>query len=114
MRNRVKKGAAVLLAILMMGSTGSVWASPAEKEAETQTSPFLQEFQNPSGQNLPKTRWWIPGSHMTKAEIEAEIKSMSDAGFGGAEVVPVSSGGKEGSSIDSSYAAGGGKVRLYH
>lgn len=100
MRNRVKKGAAVLLAILMMGSTGSVWASPAEKEAETQTSPFLQEFQNPSGQNRPKTRWWIPGSHMTKAEIEAEIKSMSDAGFGGAEVVPVSSGGKDGSSID--------------
>ena len=37
---------------------------------------------------------------MTKTEIEAEIKSMSEAGFGGAEIVPVSSGGNDGSSID--------------
>ncbi len=37
---------------------------------------------------------------MTKSEIEAEIKSMSEAGFGGAEIVPVSTGGNDGSSID--------------
>ncbi|PWM99062.1 MAG: hypothetical protein DBX37_05520 [Massilioclostridium sp.] len=37
---------------------------------------------------------------MTKSEIETEIKSMSEAGFGGAEIVPVSTGGEGGDSID--------------
>ena len=96
MKNMVKKGVAICLAALMVGSTTSVFA--VDSSNSTTENSFLQEFKDPSGENRPKTRWWVPGSHMTKSEIEMEIKSMSEAGFSGAEVVPVSIGGAEGSS----------------
>ena len=94
----VKKGVAICLAALMVGSTTSVFA--VDSSNSTTENSFLQEFKDPSGENRPKTRWWVPGSHMTKSEIETEIKSMSEAGFGGAEIVPVSTGGEGGDSID--------------
>lgn len=62
--------------------------------------PFIDGFVDVAMENRPRTRWWVPGSHMTKAEIEAEIKSMVNAGFGGAEIVPVATGGEGGDSID--------------
>ena len=58
------------------------------------------EFAKPSADNRPLTRWWVPGSHMTKPEIRKEILSMVNAGFGGAEVVPVAVGGEGGAQID--------------
>lgn len=95
----VKKGVSICLAALMVGSTTtSVFA--VDSSNPTTENSFLQEFKDPSGENRPKTRWWVPGSHMTKSEIETEIKSMSEAGFGGAEIVPVSTGGEGGDSID--------------
>ena len=57
---------------------------------------FSQTFSNPTVDNRPLTRWWIPGANMTKAEIRREIESMAAAGFGGAEVVPVAMDGGDG------------------
>ena len=34
----------------------------------------------------PKIRWWIPGAQATAEELKAELRSMKDAGFLGAEI----------------------------
>ena len=57
---------------------------------------FSKNFSEPTTDNRPLTRWWIPGANITKNEIRHEIESMSAAGFGGAEVVPVSMDGGDG------------------
>ena len=57
---------------------------------------FSKNFSEPTTDNRPLTRWWIPGANITKNEIRHEIQSMSEAGFGGAEVVPVAMDGGDG------------------
>lgn len=81
----LRKKALIALAAMTLGSFGNVYASN-----------LAADFKNPSADNRPLTRWWVPGSRMTKAEIRAEIESMAAAGFGGAEVVPVASDGGDG------------------
>lgn len=102
MKQLFKKGVAGCLAALLAFSGVSALGSPPPVQAADNsfTGEFADEFANPSGAVRPKTRWWVPGSHMTKDEIEQEIKSMAQAGFGGAEVVPVATGGEGGDSID--------------
>ena len=57
---------------------------------------FAKNFSEPTTDNRPLTRWWIPGANITKNEIRHEIQSMAAAGFGGAEVVPVAMDGGDG------------------
>ena len=57
---------------------------------------FSKNFSEPTTDNRPLTRWWIPGANITKNEIRHEIQSMAAAGFGGAEVVPVAMDGGDG------------------
>ena len=93
-----KKGLAGCLAALLLVSSVSALGAPSPVQGADQS--FASDFVSPPSETRPKTRWWVPGSHMTKEEIEKEIASMAQAGFGGAEVVPVSPGGEGGTSID--------------
>lgn len=91
-----KKGIVLIMSVTLL-VTGLL--IPSQINAISQDD-FIQGFVDVDMANRPKTRWWVPGSHMTKDEIEAEIKSMVAAGFGGAEIVPVATGGEGGDSID--------------
>lgn len=93
-----KKGLAGCLAALLLVSSVTALGAPSPVQGADQS--FASDFASPPSAARPKTRWWVPGSHMTKEEIEKEIASMAQAGFGGAEVVPVATGGEGGSSID--------------
>ena len=83
-----KKTLTALSLLAMIHGFNSAQAAVDEK--------FSQTFSNPTVDNRPLTRWWIPGANMTKAEIRREIESMVLAGFGGAEVVPVAMDGGDG------------------
>jgi hypothetical protein len=48
---------------------------------------FLQEFINPKNNVRPKMRWWLPGAFMDNNEIKREIRILSEAGYGGAEIL---------------------------
>lgn len=98
MNQLFKKGLAGCLAALLLLSSVSALEDPSPVQAAEHS--FASDFASPPSEARPKTRWWVPGSHMTKEEIEKEIASMAQAGFGGAEVVPVSPGGEGGTSID--------------
>ena len=64
MKNMVKKGVAVCLATLMVGSTTSVFA--VDSSNPTTEHSFVQEFKDLSGENRLRTRWWVPGSPYDK------------------------------------------------
>lgn len=100
-------GLSVLLALSLAGCGGWQPATQAgrgevEREVVRQVAtassdnPLVQSFAQPESQYRPLTRWWVPGSQMDKAEVKHEIESMVEAGFGGAEVVPVSIAGGDG------------------
>lgn len=104
MNKQVLTGLALMMALSSIGcasqptaSTSTTSTASAATEAEgVKNVSIVEEFKNPANQNKPLTRWWVPGSQMNKDEIEKEIKSMADAGFGGAEIVPVSVEGGDG------------------
>lgn len=87
--NRILKKSLTALTLLAIVNGGSLAQAAIDEN-------FQQTFSNPSTDNRPLTRWWIPGANMTKSEIRREIESMSRAGFGGAEVVPVAMDGGDG------------------
>lgn len=95
MKKTVRTALAGLLAASMIGCTQSAETEP-EEENNTVKSEFAAAFANPSDENKPLTRWWVPGSMMDKEEVKKEIESMVQAGFGGAEIVPVSVAGGDG------------------
>lgn len=84
-----KKASIAALAMLIAGYS-------AYADAAQQADPFTLRFATPQMADKPLTRWWVPGAKMSKAEIQKEIQSMVDAGFGGAEIVPVSLAGGDG------------------
>ena len=93
---------ALAVSLIACGQTATEETPPEEQaneetlpEAETAELSFAEGFASPPVENRPLTRWWVPGALMTKEEIKAEIESMSAAGFGGAEVVPVAVAGAE-------------------
>ncbi|MCI9572874.1 MAG: hypothetical protein HFH97_09730 [Lachnospiraceae bacterium] len=47
---------------------------------------ILQRFREMDESARPKIRWWIPGAQTTAEELKAELRSMKDAGFLGAEI----------------------------
>lgn len=83
----------LLVLSLLACNTGK--KSNSSKE-ELSASAFSQRFKSPQMKDKPLTRWWVPGAKMDKQEIEDEIKSMVNAGLGGAEIVPVSLSGGDG------------------
>ena len=48
-----------------------------------------EEFRNPTGNSRPRMRWWLPSAMLSMDGIEKDIRSMAEAGFSGAEVVPM-------------------------
>lgn len=58
-------------------------------------SNFSKNFSEPTTDNRPLTRWWIPGANITKNEIRKEIQSMAAAGFGGADSCSCSDGRRQ-------------------
>lgn len=83
-------------------ATSAVATSPVERSviriatAPSSDNALVKEFAQPANAFKPLTRWWVPGSMMDKDEVKHEIESMVEAGFGGAEVVPVSIAGGDG------------------
>ena len=83
-------------------ATSAVATSPVERSVVRITATpssdnaLVKEFAQPANAYKPLTRWWVPGSMMDKDEVKHEIESMVEAGFGGAEVVPVSIAGGDG------------------
>ena len=100
MKRKSKKLVSMLLSVTMAASMLVGAAVPAAAAPQEDRNDFSVRFQNIEETQRPKTRWWVPGSHMTVEEIRKEIKSMSEAGFGGAEIVPVATSGEGGSGID--------------
>ncbi len=107
MKKLVKRSTALLMALTMLGCATQTESSSVKEETSEQTTEtemtettvntaFAEAFANPGNENKPLTRWWVPGSMMDKEEIKKEIESMVKAGFGGAEVVPVSVAGGDG------------------
>lgn len=50
---------------------------------------LFSEFQVPSILCRPRIRWWLPSIYLSEEGIEYDIHSISEAGFGGAEIVPM-------------------------
>lgn len=99
MKKAFRTALTALMALSLAGCAEK--AQPEEQPAadtETDTA-FAESFKTVSMENRPLTRWWVPGSQMDKEEIRKEIESMVNAGFGGAEVVPVSVAGGDGEGI---------------
>ena len=48
-----------------------------------------EQWPEPSRETKPWTRWWWPGSAVTKAGITAELESFKKAGIGGVEITPI-------------------------
>lgn len=93
MNKLVKSSTILLLAVSMLGCTSSKQTTTT---SDLTSKEFVQRFNSPKMQDKPLTRWWVPGSKMDKKEIKKEIKSMVEAGLGGAEIVPVSLSGGDG------------------
>lgn len=93
MKKLMKKGLAALMTVSLIGCAEQ---TDTTQEAGKIDMTLATEFKNPSNDNKPLTRWWVPGSQMDKEEIRKEIESMVNAGFGGAEIVPVSVAGGDG------------------
>lgn len=51
-----------------------------------------EDFLLPPMDYRPWTRWWWPGNAVSQKELIREIQMMYDAGFGGMEIQPFSSG----------------------
>ena len=101
MKQKKRRLLSLCLSAVMTLSVLTVGVAPsATAQEEAPETSFLTSFQDPSGAERPRTRWWVPGSHMTVEEIRSEMESMVNAGFGGAEIVPVSTSGEGGSGID--------------
>lgn len=104
MNKHALKGLALMMALTSAGCAGQTSTSSSTASASSSSAAeqgvknvsIVEEFKNPANQNKPLTRWWVPGSQMNKDEIEKEIQSMVEAGFGGAEIVPVSVEGGDG------------------
>lgn len=93
--NKLFKGStALLLAVSMLGCSTNNNNTVGTNEVSSKD--FVQRFNSPEMSDKALTRWWVPGSKMDKKEIRKEIKSMVKAGFGGAEIVPVSLAGGDG------------------
>ncbi len=97
MKRKHTRLVSMFMSAVMAASVLTAAAAPA---AAVQQDDFAARFENITEAQRPKTRWWVPGSHMTVEEIRKEIKSMAEAGFGGAEIVPVATSGEGGSGID--------------
>jgi hypothetical protein len=57
----------------------------------TITLPLRATFEWPKiqAENKPWTRWWWPGSAVTKADVTADLEAIAAAGIGGVELTPV-------------------------
>ena len=99
MKQRKRRLLSLCLSAVMAMSVLTAGTAPATAQESSETN-FAASFQDPSSSERPRTRWWVPGSHMTVDEIRSEIASMANAGFGGAEIVPVATTGEHGDSID--------------
>ena len=77
------------------------WAKAREVQASDRTgNVFINDFADASFHQSTRIRWWIPGGKMTEEEISRELEEIAAAGFGGVEVVPVSSSGEGGDTTD--------------
>lgn len=70
-------------------------------------------------------RWWLPSAMLSMDGIEKDIRSMAEAGFSGAEVVPmprfdtsgdftIEWGDSEVENFRRTYSADCGKIQFYH
>lgn len=58
-----------------------LWGVNMDREA------FLNTFQVPPAEYLPRARWWVPGSKLDSREIDYEIRDCAKMGLGGVEVI---------------------------
>lgn len=94
MKRLIKNSAIVLLAMSLVACTTG--KAPKNEISSLNASEFVERFNSPKMEDKALTRWWVPGAKMDKDEIKKEIKSMVNAGLGGAEIVPVSLAGGDG------------------
>lgn len=99
MKKAFRTALTALMALSLVGCANEAKPEEQASEETTTDSAFAENFKTVSMENRPLTRWWVPGSQMDKDEIKKEIESMVNAGFGGAEVVPVSVAGGDGEGV---------------
>ena len=83
-----KKPTSLLMAGILASST---FALPVA--AETQTEPlssFVEQFENAEGDAKPWIRWWFSPGAMTEEETRRQVRSVKEDGFGGLEMVALS------------------------
>ncbi len=61
--------------------------SLASSQAEDQLAALRQNFQNPSMDCRPHTRWWWMGNALSKEDITWQLDQMRAQGIGGVEQI---------------------------
>ena len=95
-RKMLKKISAAGLAGLIAAVSVTA-AIPSVSAAESGNPTFATEFKDPSGTAKPFIRWWVMPGMMTEEETKREVRQMADAGFGGIELVAISTAASFGS-----------------
>lgn len=80
-RRLLAASVALLLALSALGAV----AQPVSADVSSQSG-FAQEFAGAQSAK-PQIRWWWPDGLVDDGEIRNQIRSIADAGFGGAEVI---------------------------
>ena len=66
-------------------------AAPSHSSTQSKPTDRLQAlragWQNPARSFRPHTRWWWPGSAVSKEGIRQQLETMRDAGMGGVEII---------------------------
>lgn len=95
-RKMLKKISAAGLAGLIAAVSVTA-AIPSVSAAESGNPTFATEFKDPSGTAKPFIRWWVMPGMMTEEETKREVRQMADTGFGGIELVAISTAAPFGS-----------------
>ena len=62
----------------------------SENANSTSTAAIHLTFRHPPAEYRPMVRWWWPGGDVRDAELRREVDELDLAGFGGAEIQPLS------------------------
>ena len=78
--------------LLLMHSTPRTLPAKGAQPPATAALWSWQKWQDPSRDMYPHIRWWWPGNAVQKEELQRELRSLHEAGYGGVELQTLSIG----------------------
>lgn len=73
----------VLALVFLMSSCNE------SKLGKANTQDLFSKFQNPPAEARPFVRWWWNGNKIKSVEIDRQLESLKNVGFGGVEINPI-------------------------